>query len=309
MIATLALNPTIDVAYEVDHLVHTRKMRTRSERYAPGGGGINVARVMARLGSKVHALYLSGGATGPALDGLVAEHHIAATRIPIAGVTRMAVAAFECDTGREYRFTPQGPEVTEAEWHQALRVVGETDCRTMVLSGSLPQGVPSDFYAQAAERLHARGIDVVLDTSGEALRQGLSGAPVLLVKPSHGELAQLIGSRPETVAEITEAARSLVASGKARIVAVTMGDRGAVLAHGGGTRYLPAPRVPARSAVGAGDSFVAGMVHALSQGRDVDDAFCMGVAAGAAAVLSPGSGLAMPDDIARLHTQICAERA
>jgi len=130
----------------------------------------------------------------------------------------------------------------------------------------------------------------------------------MLVKPSQGELADLVGSRPETPEEIAKAASSLVSKGSARIVAVTMGDRGAVVAHEGGTRFLPAPIIEARSAVGAGDSFVAGMVHSLSQGSSIDDAFCMGAAAGAAAVLTPGSGLAMPEDIARLYAQICDQK-
>jgi len=304
-IATLTLNPTIDIAYEVDRVFHTHKMRTRTEHYAPGGGGINVARVVVRLGANARCFYLSGGATGPAFDGLIDLHCLARTRIAIEGPTRMATAVLERESGKEFRFTPQGPEISEAEWTACLRALEQARCAMLVASGSLPPGVPDDFYARVVAMMRARDVPVVLDSSGPALREGLAAGGVLLVKPSLGELRQLIGRDVDTTDEITAAARDIVARGQARIVCVTMGHRGAVLGHEGGTKFMAAPEIEAKSAVGAGDSFVAAMVHALSTGASVEDAFCRGMAAGAAAVLTPGSGLAYPDDIDRLHRQIC----
>jgi 6-phosphofructokinase 2 len=303
-IATLTMNPTIDVSYEVDRVFHTHKMRTRAEHYAPGGGGINVARVIARLGGTARCYYLSGGATGPAFDGLVDQHRLVRTRIPIAEPTRIATAVLERESGREYRFTPQGPFVSETEWGEVLGLLEDARCSMFVASGSLPQGVPADFYARIGRILSLRGIPFVLDTSGPALRETLAAGGVLLVKPSLGELRQLIGSDVETVEDIMVAARGIVESGSARIVAVTMGHRGGVLVHEGGSLFLPAPKVEAQSAVGAGDSFVAAMVHSLAQGSPVEDAFRRGMAAGAAAVLTPGTGLAHPADIARLYGQM-----
>ncbi|MCB2076394.1 MAG: 1-phosphofructokinase family hexose kinase [Novosphingobium sp.] len=299
-IATLTMNPTIDVAYETDCVRPTLKMRTRSESYAPGGGGINVARVFVRLGGNARCIYLSGGATGPAFDGLVDLHQLVRTRIPIEGHTRVATTARDAESGQEYRFTPGGPTVSESEWQACLDSVATIECGFLVASGSLPPGVPTDFYVRVAKIARDRGIGFVLDTSGAPLKQALAAGGILLAKPSHGEFAQLIGRKPESPADIANEAQNFVRDGKVEMLAVTMGHRGAVLATRDATVCLRAIDIAPQSAVGAGDSFVAGMVHRLACGDDPRTAFRYGMAAGSAAVLTPGSSLAYPEDIARL---------
>lgn len=303
-IATLTMNPTIDVAYEVEKVYHTRKMRTVNERYCPGGGGINVARVFVRLGGNARCYYLSGGSTGPAFDGLVDAHQLDRVRIPIAESTRIATAVFERETGCEYRFTPEGPIVSEEELQLCLSELSEAQCDYMVLSGSLSRGVPADFYARIAKLMRNRGIEVVLDSSGDSLREGLSAGGIALVKPSIGELQQLAGRELKSDDAIAEVALKIVKDGRAKLVAVTMGHRGALLASEDGTICLPAVPVEAQSAVGAGDSFLAGMVHALASGKDKIEAFRFGMAAGSAAVLTAGTGLAYPEDIERLFAEV-----
>jgi 6-phosphofructokinase 2 len=303
-IATLTLNPTIDVAYAVERVSHTSKIRADEENVCPGGGGINVARVLARLGSEVNCHYLSGGAVGIAFDGLVEQHGLACTRIAIANETRIALAVFERSTGKEYRFVPHGPEVAEREWRECLERIGDARWACFVASGSLPPGVPAEFYARAAAIMRKRGIPMVLDSSGEALRQALAAGGLLLVKPSLGELRRLVGRDVKTPEEIGDAALAIVAAGQAELVAVTLGHRGALLASGEGTLHLPAIEIEARSAVGAGDSFLAAMVHALGEGRPPAEAFRYGMAAGAAAVLTPGTALAYPEDIDRLYALV-----
>jgi 6-phosphofructokinase 2 len=306
-IATLTMNPTIDVSYDVGKVRHTHKMRTDNEHYAPGGGGINVARVFVRLGGHARCFYLSGGATGPALDGLIDLHQLVRTRIPIIGPTRIAADVLEHDTGKEYRFTPAGPHVSEAEWQECLDRLAEADCDVLVMSGSLPPGVPDDYYARVARLMRERAgrrCEVVLDSSGKALAAGIAEGGLLLVKPSQGELQQYAGRKLEDVEAIGKAAMEIVESGKARLVAVTMGHEGAVLARAEGPVFLPALRIDAASAVGAGDSFVAAMVHALCRGDSELEAFRRGMAAGSAAVLRAGTDLARPADIERMLERI-----
>jgi 6-phosphofructokinase 2 len=300
-IATLTMNPTIDVAYDVDRVRHTRKMRAEGERVCPGGGGINVARVFARLGGNASCYYLSGGAMGAAFDGLVKQHGLTCRRIAIAQETRVSLAVLERASGKEYRFVPRGPMVAESEWRECLEQLAKARCDYVVASGSLPRGVPSDFYARLAGILRTRAIPLVLDSSGEALREGLAAGSLLLVKPSLGELRELVGSEVESPEDIADAALGIVGAGQAELVAVTMGHRGAVLASSEGAIHLPAIEIETKSAVGAGDSFLAGMVHALGEGRAPLEAFRYGMAAGAAAVLTPGTALAFPEDIERLH--------
>jgi 6-phosphofructokinase 2 len=303
-IATLTLNPTIDVAYEVDHVFHTRKMRTKSEYYEPGGGGINVARVFVRLGGNARSYYLSGGATGHALDGLLDLHQIVRNRIPIKGHTRVAAAVLERESGKEYRFVPPGPFIEPGEWQQCLKQLEDAQCDYMVASGSLPPGVPDDFYGHLVALMARRNIPVVLDSSGPGLRGGLAEGGVFLVKPSIGELRQLTGRDLLDPDSVARAAMEIVDKGQAAHVAVTMGHEGALLASAGGQLHLPAVEIEAKSAVGAGDSFLSAMVFAISLGWDISDAFRFGIAAGAAAVMSPGHDLARPDDIRQLYERV-----
>lgn len=303
-IATLTLNPAIDTAYGVDRVFHTHKMRTLGEHYDPGGGGINVARVIARLGGIARAHYLSGGATGAALDNLIDAQGIVRSRIPIEGNTRISIAIYEEESGKEYRFVPPGPVVLEEEWRQCLDHIAGIDCDYLVVSGSLPPGVPDDFYARVREIAARNDISVALDSSGAALKHGLSGGGILLVKPSQGELQAYAGRPLPTPEALAEAAAEIVAGGHARYVAVTLGHEGALLADASGILRLPAIPVEARSAVGAGDSFMAAMIFALASDWAVEDAFRYGIAAGAAAVLTPGTELCERSDVERLYATI-----
>jgi len=303
-IATLTLNPTIDVAYEVDHVFHTRKMRTKSEFYAPGGGGINVARVFVRLGGNARSYYLSGGATGHALDGLLDLHQLVRNRIPIKGHTRVASAVLERGSGKEYRFVPPGPAIEPEEWQECLDQLETAECDYMVASGSLPPGVPDDFYGRLVAGMTRRKIPVVLDSSGPGLRGGLEQGGVFLVKPSIGELRQLTGQALPDAESATRAAMQIVEQGQAAHVVVTMGHVGALLVSADRQLLLPALQIEARSAVGAGDSFLSAMIFAISLGWEIDDAFRFGIAAGGAAVLNPGHDLARPEEIRRLYPMV-----
>lgn len=303
-IATLTLNPAIDVAYAVNEVFHTRKMRTHGEHYTPGGGGINVARVFTRLGGTAHCVYLAGGATGATLDGLLEAEGLDRERIAIEGHTRICVNVFEDRTGKEYRLVPPGPQVLEREWQDCLERLSRVSADFIVASGSLAPGVPVDFYGRVARIAAARKIRMVLDSSGPGLRGGLSEGGLHLVKPSIGELRQYTGSQLASPKEIGDAAMALVEGGQARIVAVTLGQDGAVLASEEGIRVLPAVPVETRSAVGAGDSFLAAMVHGLAAGRSTFEAFRLGLAAGAAAVLAPGGDLCQADETARLLDRV-----
>jgi len=302
-VATLTLNPAFDICCEVERVIDTHKMRATGERFSPGGGGINVARVFVRLGGHARSYYLSGGPVGVAYDQLVDLHKLVRTRIRIAGNTRSSTTVLERTTGREFRFVPEGPEVSEAEWQALLAEIGKIECDFLVASGSLPKGVPDDFYARAARIAGERGARFVLDTSGRGIAGGISGGGVLLLKPSIGELGQLAGRELASVEDAAEAAMDVVRSGRAEHVAVTMGHRGALLASSGGTHYEPAIPIRARSSVGAGDSFLAAMVYRLCAGDPIVEALRYGVAAGAAAVLTPGSDLCLPADIERLYRQ------
>lgn len=306
-IVTLTLNPSIDEASEAEVVRPIHKVRTSNERYDPGGGGINVSRVMRELGGPTFALYLAGGATGAVLDGLLAKAGVPGRRIAIQDNTRVSHTVFERTTGLEYRFVPEGPEVQASEWQDCLTALREIECDYLVASGSLPRGMPKDFYAQVASVARLNGTRFVLDTSGAALREALAGGGLHLVKPSLGEFEQLVGRELKEPAAQEAAALDFVRNGCAEFLAVTMGHEGALLAHAGGVFRLPALKVDVRSAVGAGDSFVAAVTLALARGAGIEEAFRWGVAAGTAAVLTPGTELCKRADVERLFATIGQE--
>lgn len=302
-IATVTMNPTVDLSYEVNKVIPTRKIRGVSERIDPGGGGINVARVFTRLGGKATCYYVSGGASGTTLDGLLGALPFSCFPMRIAGNSRIGVNIFELETGLEYRFLPPGPEVAEHEWAAALHKLEEIEAEYLVASGSLPRGMPADFYAHITRLADRKGIKMVLDTSGPPLREGLAGAPVHFVKPNLREFQELVGRELAGKDQVIEAAREYVTTGRTEIIVVTMDIDGAVLVTKDDEFYLPAMDVPAKSAIGAGDSFIAGMLYRLAEGDNVRDAFRFGMAAGSAAMLTVGTELAQPADIARLLAQ------
>ena len=208
----------------------------------------------------------------------------------------------ETSTGNEFRFVPEGPEVTQAEADAVLEAATTIDCDYFVASGSLPRGMAEDFYAQLGKRATARGARFVLDTSGSALGKALEAGGLFLIKPSRGEFETFAGRKLSPL-ELAEEANRLVDEGRAKNVAITLGREGAILATKSGAKIAPAVPVEACSAVGAGDSFLAGMVYGFSLGRTAEQAFDVGLAAGAAAVLSCGSELARPEDLKRLVGQ------
>lgn len=302
-IVTLTLNPTIDGSASADVIAPFRKIRTSNERYHPGGGGINVARVVQELGGEALAVYLAGGVTGAILDDLLTAAGVQYRRIPIAGYTRIAHTVFERSTGQEYRFVPEGPEISPREWETCLTTLATLDFDYIVISGSLPRGLPETAYARVVEVATARRAQVILDTSGAALNATLSKG-VYLVKPNRRELEELVGRPLPEPADQIAAAQTLIANKSAEIVAITLGGDGALIVGQREAWFAAASPVTAHSAVGAGDSFVGAITLALAQGRSLNEVLAYGVAAGTAAVLSPGAELSRADDVERLYADL-----
>lgn len=302
-IVTLTLNPAIDVSSDADEVRPTQKTRIYGQQIEAGGGGINVAKMIAEFGVPVRAVYCAGGATGGALNDILGRFAIERDCVPIEGDTRMSLAVLERATGIEYRFVPEGPELREEEWREALSRAEAAQCDYCVASGSLARGVPDDFYARLGRSLSSRGARYVLDTSGPELRAAVDEGGIFLLKPSDRELRELVGSELDDKG-LAEAASEIVGRGKAEHVAVTMGNKGAILAGRGFTYALPALPVETHSALGSGDSFVGAMTYAFSTGADSAQAFRLGVAAGAAAASAKGARLCTADEVRRLLAQV-----
>ena len=303
-VVTLTLNPAVDLACIAPQVRPTHKVRAYDERLDPGGGGINVSRVIHILGGNTLALVMTGGETGQLLAALLDEAGVPWQAIPIRGRNRISVNVHEQQTGLEYRFVPEGPLLQQAEWEAALTLLERVEADWVVASGSLPPGVPADFYVRASAIAARRGQNFALDTSGAGLRAAASGG-VTLLKLSLGELEFLVERKLENEGAENAAISGLLQGGSARMIAVSLGTRGAILATRTAITRLPAIAVKALGAVGAGDSFLAALVLGLARGLNERLALAFGMAAGAASVATYGTAQVRREDVDNLFRAWC----
>lgn len=302
-IVTLTLNPALDVSTSVDRVASGIKLRCAEPRYDPGGGGINVARAVCELGGTALAVYAGGGPVGARIAQMLAKEGVPQQAVEIAGETRQSVAVTDRGDGDQYRFLLPGPRLAELEWRACADAALEhlDDGGWLVLSGSLPAGVPDGLFAALAASVRGRA-HVVVDTSGRALEAALAER-VDVLNPNWRELEEVSRGLDEE-----RFAAELIATHRAEAVIVTLGERGARLTTADGQLVIPAPPVEAVSAVGGGDCFTAALTLALSRGEGYLDACRAGVAAAAAAMLTPGTALCRRRDVERLLPTVAARR-
>lgn len=301
-IVTLTMNPALDKSTRTATVVAEDKLRCETLQVEPGGGGINVARAIHKLGGESLLLYTAGGMAGQEFEMLLQTQGLSGQPIPIAGSTRESFTVFEESSRHQYRFNMPGPTLTETEWRQALELLAALPQPDyLVASGSLPPGVPDDFYALVAGQMAGTKTRVVIDTSGRALRTLVRHpAPVYLIKPNLAELAELAGEDLNDDEEIINAAQRIIDESGIQQIVVSLGAGGVIIVDDQRAARQRTPTVPIRSKIGAGDSTMAGIVLALARGLPGSEAIRFGVAAGAAAVMTPGSELCRRDDAERL---------
>jgi len=301
-ILTVTLNPALDVCASVPVVAADHKLHCEDASRTPGGGGINVARAIHRLGGEATALFPHGGSTGQLLCDLLAAEGVPIAAVAVAGVTREDFAVRETSTGREFRFVLPGVALQPGEVDRCIQeIVGRSRRDSfVVISGSMPPGVTPEALGELVGRLHRIGARVVADSSGPALAT-LARSGVLVVKPSRNELSQYARRPLPMIDDVVEAADDLRRLGRTQAVLVSVGADGAVLVTADQPPCtITAPPGPVVSTVGAGDSLVGGLVLGLATGERLVDAARRGVAAGSAATLAPGHHLCHPDDLAAL---------
>jgi 6-phosphofructokinase 2 len=306
-IVTLTMNPAVDESTSVPYVLPDRKLRCQAPIYEPGGGGINVARAIRKLGGDALAGFPVAGPAGALLTRLLDGEGVRHTSFPIAQWTRENLNVLEEVSGRQFRFCMPGPTLAEREWGAVLEWVERLEPvpEHLVASGSLPPGVPVDFYARLAAMARQRGTRLVLDSSGEPLARAVEEG-VYLLKPSLHELQTLTGERDLDEPQLASLAAAVVTRGWCEVLVLSLGAGGALWATAAQRERLAAPAVRVRSSVGAGDSMVAGIVLSLAYGRPLPEAVRFGVAAGAAAVMNPGTALCRREDVERLYPQVMA---
>lgn len=284
MIFTVTFNPSLDYIVRVDEMRLGTINRTNYEQLLPGGKGINVSIVLGNLGHPSRALGFSAGVTGVALEKLLADAGVDADLVHVKeGFTRInaKVKAVE-----ETELNGQGPRIAPEDvdaLFSKLDVLGQDD--TLVISGSVPNTLPSDMYEQVMERLAGRGVRIVVDAERDLLTRVLPYRP-FLVKPNNHELGDIFGVTLKTRDEVVPYARCMQEMGAQNVLVSMAGEGGVLVAADGQVYQSPAAKGTVVNSVGAGDSCVAGFLAGLMETGSYQTAFRMGLAAGSASAFS-----------------------
>lgn len=284
MIFTVTFNPSLDYIVRVDEMRLGTINRTNYEQLLPGGKGINVSIVLGNLGHPSRALGFSAGVTGVALEKLLADAGVDADLVHVKeGFTRInaKVKAVE-----ETELNGQGPRIAPEDvgaLFSKLDVLGQDD--TLVISGSVPNTLPSDMYEQVMERLAGRGVRIVVDAERNLLTRVLPYRP-FLVKPNNHELGDIFGVTLKTRDEVVPYARRMQEMGAQNVLVSMAGEGGVLVAADGQVYQSPAAKGTVVNSVGAGDSCVAGFLAGLMETGSYQTAFRMGLAAGSASAFS-----------------------
>ncbi|MFN6943847.1 MAG: 1-phosphofructokinase family hexose kinase [Cytophagaceae bacterium] len=302
-IVTLTISPAIDKSTTIEHVYPESKMRCSDPVFEPGGGGINVARAIKKLGGEAIAVYPKGGPTGQLMEELLNREDVKQHTIETKNWNRENFIVVENSTNRQFRFVFPGSELTKEELETFIEEATnpKLGAEILVASGSLPLGAPIDFFARLARKAEENNIQYVVDTSGDSLTEVLN-EKVYLLKPNLKELQGIVGRELLTGEEQEQGAREVLENYNIEILAVSLGPAGALLASKKeGIFHLPAPSVKKRSTVGAGDSMVAGMVLSLSKGMSHKEAVKYGIACGTAATMNSGTELCKKKDVENLY--------
>ena len=301
-VVTLTLNPALDMSSEVPALIPDQKLRCSEPLLDPGGGGLNVSRAIAALGGESLALVALGGLTGDRLAGLIRAEGVPFLALTAPGETRLSLTVTEATTGRQYRFMLPGPRWSEQDQERVF-ILLRASARPGafgVISGSQPPGVPVDFPARLARAMP--GLNVVLDTSGPALKEAIDHPipDLRILRMDDAEAESIAHTLLSSRSDTADFAQSLVERGVARQVIIARGADGSVLVDKDHRIFAKAAKVKVKSTVGAGDSFVAGLVLALARGETPEAALSLGSAAASAAVTTDATQLCKVEDVMRL---------
>ena len=303
-IITITLNPSLDKGTTVKEMAPEKKLQCSYPVLEAGGGGINVSRALDHLGCNSLAMYMYGGYTGDKLNGMMQETSVELMAFKIAGDTRENLIVVDKTTNAQYRFGMKGAGLSEEEWQQPLNFLeNNAGYEYVVASGSLPSGVPLDYFGRVAAIVQKKGARLIIDTSGEALQHAVKEG-VFLIKPNLGELSYLNGKEELQEEDIVLAARNIINDGGSMVVVVSTGAKGAILITKEETIRIPSPKVPIKSTVGAGDSMVAGLVLGITKGYGWKEILKLGVACGTAATMNEGTSLCKKEDVEYLFDRL-----
>lgn len=306
-IITLTINPALDKSSTVKEMVAADKMECSKPVFEAGGGGINVSRVIHRLGGRSTAIFQSSGPSGSYIEQALLAEGLNIETFTTKEWTRENFIVTDESTQKQYRFGMPGPSISKVELENCLSILKKqsSTSKFLVLSGSLPPNVSTDFYASLCSWAKDNGLKIILDTKGKALIEALK-VGIHLVKPNLKELGELVGEQNINLKRAREIAMGIINNNQAEMVVVSLGEKGAMMVTKHGVETIASPKVEVKSAVGAGDSMVAGLVYSLQKELSSNEVLKFGIACGTAATLTAGSELCRTADVLRINESIDA---
>ena len=300
MILSFTPNPAVDKTLQVSGLQVGEVNRALDSHLDPGGKGINVSRVVHRLGGSTLAVGVVGGHIGRLLQEALREEDVPFELVWIQAETRLNVILHDQSTGAGTRVWDRGPIADESCIERLEDALERRlpDASVFVTTGSLLRGMPADFHAKWIERARAHGVKTILDADGKWLEQALPARPDL-IKPNVHEAATILGRELPTEQDVVAGALELCERGAGAVV-ISRGGEGSILATGGRVFRAVPPRIDLRSTVGSGDSMVAGLAMALAAGDPLQEGLRVGTAAGAATATTIGTSLAAAEHVREL---------
>ncbi|KAA0565745.1 1-phosphofructokinase [Bacillus sp. CH30_1T] len=302
MIATVTLNPAIDVRYTLSQFKMGEVNRVSTIDKSAGGKGLNVTRVLSQLGQKVTCTGFLGGKSGEWIENQLSHLEVHNSFVPIKGETRTCLAILSKEGQTEILET--GPFISSNE----LEIFDRTFSSILdtvdfvVVSGSLPEGVPTDFYRELTKKANQKGVRLLLDTSGPGLAAGIAGKP-FLIKPNKEEFARLIGRTFGSTDDMLRHAQAICQKG-IHYVLLSLGEEGAILVNGKRILRAKVPRVKAVNPVGSGDSMLAGFTYAYSHGFPIEEVLKWACACGMSNAIMENTGEVNLLDIRRFVKEI-----
>jgi len=295
-IVTITFNPCIDKSATVAQLIPEKKLSCSEPHFEPGGGGINIARAIKKLGGQATAIYPAGGYTGKFFNELLTKEKIPSIVIDVQNPLRENVIVLEESSNNQFRFGFPGAKLLQHEWEQCIDAIDKiNDAVFLISSGSLPEGVPDDIFAKLATISKKKNLNLVVDTSKAALRHA-ANVGVFMLKPNLTELSSVLGKKELSLDEVAAAGKEIIAREFCKVLLVSLGEKGAMLFTKDKELKASSPKVEKKSTVGAGDSMVAGFVLSLSQRKSFEDALRYSIACGSAATMHPGTELCNKKD-------------
>lgn len=284
MIYTLTLNPSIDYIVELSEVKLGELNRTQNEAKFPGGKGINVSRLLKRMGIESIPTGFLGGFTGRYIEDYLQKEDIQTDFVQVAEDTRINI---KLKTKTETEINAKGPAIQEEDLTELKRKISQLSANDhLVLAGSVPSSMPATIYEELVKICSANGVTFTVDAEGDLLKKVLPYKP-MLIKPNHHELGELFEVSISNAQEAIPHGKKLIEMGAQHVI-VSLGGHGAVLITKDGTYFASAPKGVVKSTVGAGDSMVAGFLASLKKQRPLKEAFQYSVASGSATAFSVG---------------------